>query len=161
MAVKGEVIFYDNGGSEMPGPRANKSTILYEFIQECKLPYQRGANIPSGSRSYEPVVVVKQIDKLTPLLWKCLTEGAVLKKVEIILYEISEAIGSETPYFKYTLENARIASIVNWMPPQYDDEEEIVGHLEKVSLVAQVYNWEHLTAKTLHVDEGFFEAAMK
>lgn len=161
MAVKGEVIFYDDGGSELPGPRENKSCIVYEFSQECSLPYQKGGSSPTGSRTYQPFVIVKQIDKLTPLLWKALTEGAILKKVEIILYEISEAIGSETPYFKYTLADARIASIKNWMPSQYDDVEEIVGHLEQISMVGQTYEWEHLTESTMHMDEGFFEGRRK
>lgn len=162
MAVKSEVIFYDDGGSEFPGPRPNKSSIAYEFSQACRLPFQKGSVVPSGSREYEQFTILKQIDKTTPLLWKTLCEGAELKKVEVILYEIGEKTGSETPYFKYTLDSARIAGIRNWQPSSFEGEVEEVGHLEEISLVAQTYNWEHLTAKTLHSDQGYFvEAGMR
>ncbi|MCX6151858.1 MAG: type VI secretion system tube protein TssD [Ignavibacteriales bacterium] len=156
MAVKGEVIFSDDGGSEMPGPRANKSCMVFGFSQQCSLSYQKGSSTPSGSRTYEQFEIVKSIDKLTPLLWKALVEGAILSKVVVTLYEIAEATGSETPYFKYTLEKARIASVKNWMPSSFEAETETVGHLEQINLVSETYTWEHLTASTIHTDEGFF-----
>lgn len=156
MAVKGEVKFYDSGGAEMAGPRENCSAMVFEFSQQCSIAYQKGSSVPSGSRAYEQFEIVKQIDKLTPLLWKSLVEGAILKKVEVTLFEISEATGSETPYFMYTLENARIASVKNWMPSDFDGDADVVGHLEQVNLVANSYKWVHLTASVEHQDEGFF-----
>jgi type VI secretion system Hcp family effector len=89
MAVKGEVIFYDDGGKEMEGPRDNKSSTIFSFSQKCTMPMQKGSSIPSGSRTYEQFEVVKSIDKITPLIWKALCEGQMLQKVEVILYEIA------------------------------------------------------------------------
>ena len=162
MAIKGEVIFYDSSGSEMEGPRTNKSSIIYEFNQECAVPHQAGGYAATGSRIYQPFTIVKTIDKLTPLLWKALANNEFLKKVEVTLYEIAEKTGTETPYFKFTLTEARISSMKNYMPTSLvGSENETVGHLEEVSLVARTYNWVHLTASTEHEDTGFFEAAQE
>ncbi len=158
MAVKGEVLFYDNGGSEMEGPRENKSSTIFSFSQKCLMPMEKGTAHPSGSRTYEQFEVVKSIDKITPLLWKALCEGEDLQKVEVTLYEIAEATGSETPYFKFTLTNARIASLTDYMPSSFDESGDETGHLEKVNIAAQEYEWEHLTGSTMHHDQPFFGA---
>lgn len=156
MAVKGEVLFYDDGGTEMEGPRENKSSTIFSFSQKCTMPMQKGSAMPAGSRTYEQFEVVKSIDKLTPLLWKALCEGQILQKVEVTLYEIAQATGSETPYFKFTLTNARVASIMNYMPSSFEEASDETGHLEQVNIAAEQYDWEHLTANTMHHDEPFF-----
>lgn len=156
MAVKGEILFKDAEGNDLEGPRPNGSCAVLEFSQVVKLPIERSTGQVTGSRMYEPFMVMKEIDKLTPFMFQYCAEGKVLKSIVISLYEIAEATGKETVYFKYTLTNARLVSVENFMPPSYDSPKLNVAHLEKISIVAESAEWEHVKGSTMFSDEGFF-----
>lgn len=153
MAIRGEVIF-----KGIKGPREDESSVIYAFNQKCSLSMDRYTGIPTSSRAYEPFTVLKEINRATPELWKALTTGQILDSVEITLYEIAKETGTETAYFKYTLKKARITSITDYMPSTFDDTGNIIGHLEEVAMLANEYDWEHMTESTEHADYNFFNA---
>lgn len=151
MAIRGEVIF-----KGIEGPRDDKSSVIYAFSQECSMSMDKYTGVPTASRTYEPFMIQKEIDKSTPELWHALTTGQILDTVTITLYEIAKETGTETPYFKFTLTDARITSIHDFMPTTFELKGNVVGHLEDVYLMAHEYKWEHMTGKTENVDENFF-----
>jgi type VI secretion system secreted protein Hcp len=156
MAVKGEILFKDAEGNDLEGPRPNGSSTVLEFSQSIKLPFERSTGQVTGSRTYEPFMVLKEIDKLTPFMFQYCAQGQVFKSIVISLYEIAEATGKETIYFKYTLTNARLVGVENFMPPSYDNPKLNVAHLEKLHVVAETAEWEHVKASTMFEDSGFF-----
>ncbi len=97
---------------------------------------------------YEPFIIVKEIDKLTPFMFQYCAEGKAFKSVVIALYEIAEATGKETVYFKYTLTNARVIEVENLMPSSAEALKLNVAHLERVQLVAESIEWEHVKGST-------------
>lgn len=156
MAVKGEIKFKDAEGNDLEGPRPNGSCTVLEFSQKIKLPTDYTTGQVTGSRMYEPFVVEKEIDKLTPFMFQYCSEGRAFKSVEISLYEIAEATGKETVYFKYTLTNARVIEVENFMPSSTEITKLNVAHLERVYMVAENIEWEHVKASTMFQDQGFF-----
>ena len=156
MAVKGEVIFKDAEGNELEGPRSNKSCTVLEFFQRVKLPTDIQTGQVTGSRIYDPFEITKEIDKLTPFMFQYCAEGKAFQSVEISLYEIAEATGKETVYFKYTLTNVRLTSVENLMPSSAEATKLNIAHLEKIKLVAESIEWEHVKASTEFADVGFF-----
>lgn len=156
MAVKGEILFKDAEGNDLEGPRPNGSCTVLEFNNTIKLPYERSTGQVTGSRMYEPFMVLKEIDKLTPFMYQFCAKGASFKTIVISLYEIAEATGKESVYFKYTLSNARLVAVENFMPPSYDNPKINVAHLEKIHLVAESIHWEHVKGNTEYEDSGFF-----
>ena len=156
MAVKGEVLFKDAEGNDLEGPRPNGSCTVLEFNQVVKLPFERSTGQVTGSRMYEPFMIMKEIDKLTPFMYQYCAEGKVFKSIGISLFEIAEATGKETVYFKYTLSNARLVSVENFMPPSIDNPKLNVAHLEKIHVVAESAEWEHVKGSTMFADQGFF-----
>jgi type VI secretion system secreted protein Hcp len=156
MAVKGEILFKDDSGNDLEGPRPNGSCTVLEFSQLLKLPTDVSTGQITGSRIYEPFMVMKEIDKLTPLMFQYCAEGKAFKSVVISLYEIAEATGKETVYFKYTLSNVRLVSIENLMPSSVETTRMNIAHLEKIQLVAESAEWEHVKGKTEFSDQGFF-----
>jgi type VI secretion system secreted protein Hcp len=156
MAVKGEVLFKDAEGNELEGPRANKSCTVLEYFHQVKLPTDLHSGQVTGSRIYDPFTIVKEIDKLTPFMYQYCAEGKAFQSVVISLYEIAEATGKETVYFKYTLTNARLTAVEDMMPPSTEASKSNVSHLEKIQLVAESIEWEHVKGSTQFADEGFF-----
>lgn len=153
MAVKGEVLFKDASGTELEGPRENKTSLVYEFNHEVYLPFETEENRIQGSRRMTAFELVKNIDSLTPQLYQISCNGATCKEITITLYRIAEETGTEQPYFTYTLKMARIVSVLNWMPPTYIPENEAIGHLEKIKIIAQQITWEYIEGGIIYSED--------
>ncbi|HSP87559.1 MAG TPA: type VI secretion system tube protein TssD [Ignavibacteriaceae bacterium] len=155
MAVKGEILIKNHEGNELKGPRENGTSLVFEFKHEVYLPYEKEQNKIQGSRKITAFEVVKEIDQLTPQLYQIVCQGQMCKEIKIVLYRIGMESGEEEPYFNYILKNAKIVSVVNWMPPTYDPVNEGVGHLEKVSMLAREFNWEFIEGGITYIEQAF------
>jgi type VI secretion system secreted protein Hcp len=154
MAVKGEILFETETG-ELEGPRENKTSLIFEFSQEVYLPGEVEENKVHASRRIGAFEVTKNIDRITPLLYKAVCEAELCTKVTITLYRIAEGSGEEEAYFRYVLEEARIVSVRNWMPPTFVQSTESIGHLEKIKILPRKISWEYLDGGILYLNEGF------
>jgi len=155
MAVKGEILIKNHEGNELKGPRENGTSLVFEFNHEVYLPYEKEQNKIQGSRKITAFEIVKEIDQLTPQLYQIVCQGQMCKEIKIVLYRIGMESGEEEPYFNYTLKNAKIVSVLNWMPPTYDPANEGVGHLEKVKMLAREFNWEFIEGGITYMEQAF------
>lgn len=155
MAVKGEILFKNNEGTELKGPRENKTSLIYEFSHEVYLPFEKEENRIQGSRKITAFEIVKAVDELTPQLYQIVSKGQMCNEIVITLYRIAEETGDEEPYFNYTLKQAKIVSVKDWMPPTYDENFEDVGHLEKVKMLAREFNWKYLAGGIEYTETSF------
>jgi type VI secretion system secreted protein Hcp len=140
MAFKGE-LYVEGPDGALEGPRENGSSLVYEYNHEVYLPFEMETNRVQGSRRITAFILTKDIDKITPILYQYCCEGTKLPKITIVLYKIKET--SEVPYFNYTLENATIVSVKNYMPTTKAKENENVGHLEEVKFMAEKFTWNY------------------
>mgnify|MGYP001563013754 FL=1 len=155
MAVKGEIKIKNHEGNELKGPRENGSSMVYEFSHEVYLPYEKEENTIQGSRKITSFSIVKAIDELTPQLYQIVCNGQMCKEIKITLYRIGMQTGEEEAYFHYTLKDAKIVSVQNWMPPTYDVANEGVGHLEKVAMLAKTFSWEFIAGGIIYEETTF------
>ena len=155
MAVKGEIQVWNHEGTQLEGPRENKSSLVFEFDHEVYLPYDKEENKIQGSRRIGAFTIVKDIDRLTPQLYEMVCLGRTCQKLVITLYRIAQQSGDEEPYFTYTLENAKIVSVENYMPSTKLEENENVGHLEKVLFLAKTFVWEFLEGGIIYSEQAF------
>ncbi|MGE5679639.1 MAG: type VI secretion system tube protein TssD [Bacillota bacterium] len=155
MAVKGEILFKNNEGTELKGPRENKTSLVYEFNHEVYLPYEKEENKIQGSRKITVFEIVKGIDELTPQLYQIVSKGQLCTEIVVTLYKIGAETGDEVPYFNYTLKQAKIVSVKDWMPPTYDSNYEDVGHLERVKMLAREFNWKFLDGGIEYSETAF------
>ena len=72
-------------------------------------PFDLGSGLPTGRRVHEPLTIVKNLDKASPLLFLVAIQNENLKQVDCVFYrtEVNGA-GVLTPYFRVKLQNARI-----------------------------------------------------
>jgi type VI secretion system secreted protein Hcp len=154
MAMKGEISVQNHEGTQLEGPRENGSSLVFEFNHKVYLPFDQEENRVQGSRRVGAFTVIKDIDKLTPQLYEMVCLGRNCKEVVITLYKINEE-GDESPYFHYKLENAKIVSVENFMPSTKLPENENVGHLERVELLAKTFTWEYLEGGVIYTEQAF------
>ncbi|TFH02786.1 MAG: type VI secretion system tube protein Hcp [Calditrichales bacterium] len=154
MAMKGEITIKNHEGTALEGPRENGSSLVFEYEHKVFLPFDQEENRVQGSRRIAGFKVTKDIDRLTPQLNEMVCLGRTCKEVVITLYKINDE-GDEKPYFTYTLENAKIVSVKNFMPSTKIAENENVGHLEQVEFLAKKFTWEFMEGGIIYSEEAF------
>ncbi len=155
MAMKGTLLVKNHEGTELEGPRADKTSLIFEFDHEVYMPYDKEENRIQGSRRITAFTLTKDIDKLTPQLYQMTCLGQECQEVKVELYRISPEGGDEEVYFTYILENAKIVSVQNLMPSTKYEENENVGHLEKVKFLAKKFTWQAKDGGIEYTEESF------
>lgn len=65
----------------------------------------------SGARNYEPIRIVKRVDKATPLLWKALCENSTIEGVFKFYRPSPAGDGTTEEFYTVEISEARIAGI--------------------------------------------------
>ena len=154
MAMKGEITIKNHEGTQLEGPRENGSSLVFAFDHKVYLPYDKEENKIQGSRRIDAFTITKDIDQLTPQLYEMVCLGRTCAEVVITLYKINDE-GDEKEYFKYTLEDAKIANVENYMPSTKIEENINVGHLETVEFLAKKFLWEFLEGGIMYQETAF------
>ena len=139
MAFK-SYVFIENQDGPVDGPLEDGSIEIFEIDAEVYLPYDTELNKPQGTRRINPVKIVFEKGPHSPLLMKTLCEGQTCPEIKINWQRI-EPDGSEKVYFTTTLKNAKVVRFKEWSPLTKIPEQENIGHLEEISVVAEEYLW--------------------
>jgi type VI secretion system secreted protein Hcp len=103
------------------------------------------SGLPTGQRSHQPLVIVKLVDKSSPLLYNAIAKTETLTKVEIKWYRTGYD-GKIENYFTTTLEDAIIVDITS--------EINVEGvPIEKISFSYRKILWRHEKASTSGEDD--------
>lgn len=109
------------------------------FDHKIISPRDAASGLPTGKRQHSPIVIVKEIDKSTPLLYNALVSNENLQTVE---FRFFEETGDEEHYFTIKLTNANIASIEQ-VTENSDARPDLnnFAELEQVSFTYQKIEW--------------------
>jgi type VI secretion system Hcp family effector len=103
-------------------------------------------------RKHEPMVIVKQLDKMSVPLISYMTKGEFLKKVEVRWYKYNKTKSKNEEYFRMTLENVRLHSVEHNIPDTKDRAFERYGHLEKIKFMYKKITWLYTKGYLTHTD---------
>jgi type VI secretion system secreted protein Hcp len=120
--------------------------LVWAFDYSVKTPTDIASGQPTGTRVHSPVVITKQFDKSSPLIYRALTTGEILKEVIIKFYRVEGA--AEEEFFHITLEKAIVTEINAWKPNFQDPAQAHLQQMEKVSFNFRKITWNHLKGKT-------------
>lgn len=120
---------------------------LKSLTHNLNIPADSNTGRLTGTRVHTPVMMVKEFDKTTPLLYRALVNGTTLKSGTIKLYVISEE-GHEIEYFNIILGNVKIVSIT---PDLYPDAG-TGTHMETILLRYENITWKHCEGNILFQD---------
>ena len=121
-----------------------EGTILVQALEhEVSIPRETQTGLATGKRVHHPLVILKSIDKSSPLLYMALCTGEHMKNVEIKWYRI-DPMGKEEHYFTTELQDAVIVSIRPSMKNCLDPAYSHLGHMEEVSFSYRkaIWRWE-------------------
>lgn len=127
-------------------------TLIEAFEHKILLPRDPQSGQPTGQRVHQPLKITKVIDKCSPLLYRALTSGERLPKVELKFYRTS-AQGTMEHYFTMTLEDAIITDITDYMPNCQDPAQAHFTHLEDVQFTYRKLTKTHEIASTSESDD--------
>ncbi|MDO8739269.1 Hcp family type VI secretion system effector [Candidatus Deferrimicrobium sp.] len=110
------------------------------FDHEVLSPRDTATGLPTGRRMHKPVVITKEIDKSTPLLYKVLTTNERLTEVCFYFWRPTST-GQEKMYYKIILTNANVSSARTFFPNTRIPLNMPLGHMEEVAFTYQKIEW--------------------
>jgi len=126
-----------DGASEITD---REGTILVQAVDHCVEIPTDSRGISSGRRVHRPLVVTKEIDKSSPMLYQALCTGERLSEVTLDWFRIDET-GTEELYYSVYLQNALISRVKPWMPNAMDVAKSGFRHMEDVSFIYEKIRW--------------------
>jgi type VI secretion system secreted protein Hcp len=140
MSIIGESQGAIDGSGEV-GER--EGTILVQAVDHCVEIPTDSRGMSSGRRVHRPLVITKEIDKSSPMLYQALCTGERLLEVKLDWFRIDET-GTEELYYSVQLKNALISKVKPWMPNAMDASMSGFRHMEDVSIIYEkiIWTWE-------------------
>ena len=86
------------------------SIMVIGFSHEILSPRDAASGLPTGKRQHKPIIITKEIDKATPLLYNLLVNNENITEWKLQFWQPSKS-GAEVPFYNIQLVNASIAEI--------------------------------------------------
>lgn len=132
---------------------AHKDEIYVQaFEHVVDKPVEKETGQPTGPRVHRPMVITKEFDKSSPLLYNALVTGETMKTCELKWYRTSRE-GKQEHYFTMKLTDAIVTKIHAYMPNCLDENNKSLTHLEDVSFSYRKIEWKHEKASTVGADD--------
>ena len=122
-------------GSVMQAGRED-SIMVVGCSHEIDSPRDAASGLPTGKRQHKPLVIIKEIDKSTPLLMNALVNNENISELTLEFWQPSRS-GKEVHYFTIELVNASISGIRQEMLDNRYPENMRLAVTEYVSFVYQ------------------------
>ena len=121
-------------------PERNEMTKVLKFEHKLHIPIKEDKK-PSGVRQHGDFLIVKNMDKSSPLIIQALCQNKALN-VTLNWYYLDDTTGIETLYYQHILENAKVISVRNFMS---NDENSPLNHMEEVVFAYKKITWQDST----------------
>ena len=99
---------------------------------EIASPCDAASGLPTGKRTHKPLVITKEIDRATPLIYKAMVTGEVLPEVELVVFAQADRAG-KTPLYTVKLSDATISEIRFVTPKDGPEAHEISLTYRKIT----------------------------
>jgi len=132
--------------------QAHKDQILVRaFSHQLNIPSDPHSGQPMGQRVHRPLMISKEFDKSSPLLFSALTSGEQLE-CRLEFFRNSSADSLEH-YYTIELEGATIVDIQSRMPAFQDPAKGAFPHMEDVYFSYRKIQWTHEVSTTSGSDD--------
>lgn len=151
MSTPAHLWLEDENGSPIVGScmmRTRRGSIeLKSFSHGVTIPVDPGWGKLTGTRVHRPITIVKEFDQTTPLLYRAVCEGRVMKKGIIKMYRILES-GIEAEYFNILMENVKFTTVAPFLTPNGISS----THLETLELRYEAISWKYMEGNIFYRD---------
>ncbi len=119
--------------------------MVVAYSHEIVSPRDAASGLPTGKRMHKPLVITKEIDKASPILYNILTTNENVPEFELQFWKPQSSaaggVGSEVQFYTIKLTNANIASIREYMLDNKIPENMKIPPMEQVSFTYQKIEW--------------------
>ena len=122
------------------------------FEDSVRTAREASTGIASGERTYEPLRVVKRIDKSSPLLAKALCQNEVIEATFRFYRPAPSGDGTTEHYFTIEIQEGRIGSITRISPDVIDPASANAPPTEEVTFVFGYIRWCYEPDGIEHID---------
>ena len=129
----------DLHGSVTQKGREN-SIMVIAWSHEIISPRDPATGLPTGKRMHKPFIIVKEVDKATPLLYNVLVNNENVTTWEMQCWRPS-ATGAEVQFYTVKLVNANIASIHARMENNKHPDLMKYAEYEEIAFTYQKIEW--------------------
>lgn len=151
MSTPAHLWLEDENGSPIVGscmmPTRPGSIELKSFSHGVTIPVDPSWGKLTGTRVNRPITIVKEFDQTTPLLYRAVCEGRVMKKGIIKMYRIL-ASGIEAEYFIIVMENVKFTTVAPFLTPNGMSS----THLETLELRYEAISWKYTEGNIIYRD---------
>lgn len=141
----------DENGSPISGSclvRGREESIeLKSLTHHMAIPTDRNTGKLTGTRIHTPILIQKDFDRVTPLLYRAISQGLTLKSAEIKMYLITDA-GIEMEYFNIFMEHVKITGIT----PNLHPGSGTGTHLENIEMRYESIQWKYVDGNIVYKD---------
>ncbi|MCA9574650.1 MAG: type VI secretion system tube protein Hcp [Myxococcales bacterium] len=131
--------------------RENTIECIY-FSDSVRTARERSSGMATGDRTYEPLKILKRIDKSSPLLAKALCNNEVIEGIFRFYRPSPAGDGTTQQFFTVEISEGRIAGIVRESPNVIDPASATAPPTEEVTFVFGRIRWVYEDGGIEHVD---------
>ncbi|AGC46059.1 hypothetical protein MYSTI_04769 [Myxococcus stipitatus DSM 14675] len=122
------------------------------FEQSIITAREAGSGMATGRRQYEPLRIVKRIDKSSPLLAKALTKNEVIDGVFKFFRPNPTGDGTTEQFYTVEIKKGRVASLKQLVPDTFIPATSQQPPLEEVTFVFHTISWTYTNGGVTHED---------
>lgn len=131
--------------------RENSIECVY-FESSVRTAREAGSGVASGRRSYEPIKILKRIDKSTPLLYKALCQNEVIEGVFKFFRPNPVGDGTTEQFYTIEIKQGRVASFKATVPNCINPASSLEPPLEEISFLFGEISWTYEPGGITHLD---------
>jgi type VI secretion system secreted protein Hcp len=141
-----------DGDSTILSMDRENSIECLSFEDSVRTAREAAMGMASGERTYEPVRIVKRIDKSSPLLAKALCNNEVIEATWKFFRPNPAGDGTTEQHFTVEIQEGRIASITRVSPDVIDPASANAPPTEEVTFVFGYIRWCYEPDGVEHID---------
>ncbi len=122
------------------------------FSDAVRTAREASSGMATGERTYEPLRIVKRIDKSSPLIAKALCSNEVIEATFKFFRPSPSGDGTTEQFFTVGIEEGRVASVQRISPDALDPASATAPPTEEVSFVFGKIRWTYETDGVEHED---------
>jgi len=124
--------------------KGRQDKIMVIAVQhEVTSPRDAASGLPTGKRQHHPLVITKEVDKSSPLLYNALVNNENITQFKLEFWQPSAA-GQEKQYYTIDLTNATVAYIRFIMPNNKHPELMKFAEYEEIAFCYQKITWTYM-----------------
>jgi type VI secretion system secreted protein Hcp len=134
--------------------RENSIECLY-FEHGIRTAREAASGLATGRRTYDPIRIVKRIDKSSVLLAKALVQNQLVEGVFKFFRSSPTGDGTTEQFYTIEFKQGRIASFEQITPETFEPETAASPELEEVTFVFRTIIWRYTSGGIEHQDSLF------